>query len=472
LNKVLILAEGKEATNFISSITKYHMNVAEFDIIYQNSSDILEEFKVDGINFYQIPFTNFLDLNFFKLKNYSKIIIVIKNRFFALNALKSMQIFIEKNIFIEFVDFWGLDIQMENVSILKLPNLINSTLVDLLPDVPVFARNIGLGKEEIMEIQVPSSSSFIYRSVELINKDNKNKWQIVAIYRKDNIILPNKMSTIHPFDRLLIVGQPNILKDVFKNIKKDVGFFPAPYGNNIYLLIDKKEMSKEETSKLLKTAIHLQKKLKSKKLIVKVINPNLHTFNKLNKFSNIEVHIDYFNTDKQSVIMEDILKFSVGMFIINNDFYYKNIDFLLKLKKPFLKVGKESIKKCDSTAVLLRDSDEVAEISPVVFDISSQLKHKIKFFDYDPDNINKKKKDIVKYYENLSKMYYYKNVEFIIDNKNPYFEIKKNRGICFFVPFNKNIERKKFLATILAPKIAKIQTLFDEYNQFMIPTKD
>jgi len=160
------------------------------------------------------------------------------------------------------------------------------------------------------------------------------------------------------------------------------------------------------------------------------------------------------------------------MFIINNDFYYKNIDFLLKLKKPFLKVGKESIKKCDSTAVLLRDSDEVAEISPVVFDISSQLKHKIKFFDYDPDNINKKKKDIVKYYENLSKMYYYKNVEFIIDNKNPYFEIKKNRGICFFVPFNKNIERKKFLATILAPKIAKIQTLFDEYNQFMIPTKD
>ena len=53
MNKVLILAEGKEATNFISSITKYHMNVAEFDIIYQNSSDILEEFKVDGIIFHE-----------------------------------------------------------------------------------------------------------------------------------------------------------------------------------------------------------------------------------------------------------------------------------------------------------------------------------------------------------------------------------------------------------------------------------
>ena len=309
MNKVLILAEGKEATNFISSIIKYHINIAEFDIIYQNKSDILDDFRVEGISFYQIPFTNFLNLNYFKLKNYSKIIIVIKNRFFALNALNSMQIFIEKNIFIEFVDFWGLDIKMDNVNILKLPNLINSTLIDLLPDVPVFARNIGLDKEEVMEIQVPSSSSFIYRSVELINKDNKNKWQIVAIYRKDNIILPNKMSTIHPFDRLLIVGQPNILKDVFKNIKKDVGFFPAPYGNNIYLLIDKKEMTKQETSKLLKTAIHLQKKLKSKKLIVKVINPNLHTFNKLNKFSNIDVYIDYFNTDKQSVIMEYILKF-------------------------------------------------------------------------------------------------------------------------------------------------------------------
>jgi hypothetical protein len=471
LNRVLILAGGKEATNFISSITKHYLNVADFDIIYQNDSDILDEFKVDGINFYKIPFNNFVNLKFFQNKDYSKIIVVIKNRFFALNALKSLEYFIDKNILIEFVDFWGIDIEDKNVNVIKLPNIINATLIDLLPDVPVFARNIGLGKEEIMEVEVPASSIFIYRNVELLNNENKTKWRIVAIYRNDNLILPNKMTTIHPYDKVVIVGNAQVLKDVYKTIKKDVGMFPAPYGNNIYLLIDRATMKAKESSKLLKAAIHLQKKLKSKKLIIKIINPNLHRFDKLRKFENIEIYVDYYSTDIEQVLMEDLIKFSIGMFVIDNKFYYENMDFLLKLKKPFLKVGDESIKKCENSALLLKDDESIAEISPVVFDISSQLQTKIKFLDIDPENVKKEKKEIVEYYENLAKMYFYKNVEFIIDDKNPYFEIKKMKNICFFVPFNANIPRNKLLSFIM-PNTDKIQLLLDKYNQFMIPTKD
>jgi len=470
LNKVLILAQGREATTFIDSIAKHYLNVAEFDIIYQDDSDILDNFKVDGINLYKIPFGNFINLKFFQEKDYSKIIIVIKNKFFALNALDAVEYFTNKNIFVEFVDFWGIEIKDKNVSVANLPSLINSTLIDLLPNVPVFARNVGLGKEEIMEVQVPASSGFKYRNVELLNKENKGKWRIVAIYRNDTLILPTTMSTIQPYDRLLIVGQPKVLKDVYKNIKKEVGFFPAPYGNNLYLLIDRKEMKQKEASKLLKAAIHLQRKTKSKKLIIKIINPNLNKFDKLNKFENIEVFVDYYQTDKQKVMMEDLLRFSVGMFVINNKFYYENIDFLLKLKKPFLKVGLESIKKCNKTAILLRDDDSVAEISPVIFDLSSQLNAKIKFFDIDPENVHLKEKEITKYYKELAKMYYYKNVEFIVSNGNPKTEIK-DENICFFVPFNKEVPKNKF-SSILFPDLNKIHILFDKYNQFMIPTKD
>jgi len=471
LNKVLILAEGKEATNFIDSIVKHYLNIAEFDVIYQNKTDILEEFKVDGINFYQISFNNFLNLNYFKNKDYSKIIIVVKNRFFAMNALKEIQYFIDRNIFVEFVDFWGVKIKIPNVSVIGLQSLINSTLIDVLPNVPVFARNVGLGKEEIMEVQVPASSSFKYRNIELLNKENKNKWKIVALYRNGTLILPTAMSTIQPYDSLLIVGQPNVLKDVFKNIKKENGYFPAPYGNNIYLLIDRKEMKQKEASKLLKAALHLQRKTKSKKLIIKIINPNLNRFAKLNKFNNIEVYVDYYETDKQKVMMQDILKFSIGMFIINKRFYYKNIDFLLKLKKPFLKVGEDSIKKCDTTVLLLRDDDSMTEISPAVFDLSSQLQAKIKFLDIDPENVHLEKKEITKYYENLSKIYYYKNVEFYMSDKNPRQELKDMKNICFFIPFNRYVPRSKLLS-IFAPSLSKIQILFDKYNQFMIPTKD
>ncbi len=468
--RVLILAEGKDASNFIASIVKYYLNIAEFDVIYQNSSDILDEFKVEGINFYKIPFSNFMNLNYFNLKDYSKIIIVIKNKFFALNALKSVQSFLDKNITIEFVDFWGIEIEDEKVNVKKIPNIITSTLIDVLPNVPVFARNIGLGLEEIMEVQVPVGSSFVYRNISLLNDTNKN-WRIVALYRNDKLILPNKMTFIQAYDKLLIVGNPNVLKDVFKTIKKDVGLFPAPYGNNLYLFLDRKKVDSKTASKLLKSAIFLQRKLKSKKLFIRIKNPTLNNYVKLNKFENIEVHVDYYDVDTQNLILQDLLKFNIGMLIIDNKFYYKNIDFLLKIKKPFLKVGDESIKKCDFTALLISEDERVSEISPVVFDIANQLNKKIKFFDFDPENIKQIKKETMIYYENLAKIYYYKNVEFIMNDKNPYFEIKDMKNGCFFIPFNKNIPRKKLLS-LISPNTYNIQILMDKFNQIMIPTKE
>jgi hypothetical protein len=377
----------------------------------------------------------------------------------------------KKNIYIDFVDFWDIDIEYDNINVIKLPQIINSTLIDLLPDVPVFARGISVGKEEIMGVQVPVSSAFIYRNVELLNKENSTKWRIVALYRNEKLILPNKITTIQPYDHLLIVGQAKILKDVFKSIKKDVGMFPEPYGKRIYVLIDKKNMSKKEVSKLLKSAIFLQRKLKSQKLIIRIINPDLHMYRKLEKFDEIDICVDYIRDDVEEIMLDDFLKFRIGLFVIDNKFYYKYIDFLLKIKKPFLKIGdKESIKTCESTGLILRENDEVKELSSVVFDISSQMKCQIDFFDIDPDNVNLDKKEMVKYYENLAKMYYYKNVKFIINNKNPYFEFKKLKNICFFTPFNNKIPRNKLLS-IISPNLTRVQILMNDFNQFMIPTK-
>jgi len=471
LNRVLILAQGKEATNFLSSIVKDYINVAEFDVIYQNESDILDTFRVDGINLYKISFNSFINLSFFQKQDYSKIIIVIKNKFLAFNALESIEYFTKKNIVVEFVDFWGESIDIENVNVVHIPNIINATLIDLLPNVPVFARNIGLGREEIMQVEVPAGSAFVHRNVEILNKEGRGKWKIVAVYRNDNLIIPNKITTTRPYDKLIIVGNAQVLKDIYKNIKQEVGLFPAPYGNNIYLFIDRKNMTRYEVSKLLKSAIHLQRKLKSKKLIIRIINPNLHTFTKLEKFENIEVYVNYHLSDTQEVIMQDLLKFSIGLLVVNNKFYYKNIDFLLKLKKPFLKVGDESIKKCTSTALILREDESVAEISPVVFDISSQLETKLRLLDMDPENVKLEKKEITKYYEHLSQIYFYKNVEFIMNDKNLLFELKNMENLCFFIPFNSKIPRNKLLSLIM-PDNRKIELLLDKYNQFMIPTKD
>jgi hypothetical protein len=90
--------------------------------------------------------------------------------------------------------------------------------------------------------------------------------------------------------------------------------------------------------------------------------------------------------------------------------------------------------------------------------------------DIDPENVHLKEKEITKYYKELAKMYYYKNVEFIVSNGNPKTEIK-DENICFFVPFNQDVPKNK-LYSILFPDLNKVHILFDRYNQFMIPTKD
>ena len=91
MSRILILIEGKEGKKFVKTIIENYPNIAEFDIIYQNEIDIDDKLKVDGINFYKIPFSDFLNFPYFKKTIYSKIIVVIKNRYFAEKSLETLQ---------------------------------------------------------------------------------------------------------------------------------------------------------------------------------------------------------------------------------------------------------------------------------------------------------------------------------------------------------------------------------------------
>lgn len=57
---------------------------------------------------------------------------------------------------------------------------------------------------------------------------------------------------ILPNDRILAVGNPEILRQIFKSIKQNLGQFPAPFGSNILTCIDMVNMSKSEIELLLK----------------------------------------------------------------------------------------------------------------------------------------------------------------------------------------------------------------------------
>ena len=77
----------------------------------------------------------------------------------------------------------------------------------------------------------------------------------------------------------------------------------------------------------------------------------------------------------------------------------------------------KKVEKIQETVVVLDDKKSYEQISPIVFDISSQLKTKTKIYNLDPLGVENKT-DILDHFDNLSKIFNQK-IHLISDEKNP-----------------------------------------------------
>ncbi len=91
----------------------------------------------------------------------------------------------------------------------------------------VTPTNVGLGQGEIIEVSVMPTSILAGYPV---GKFTSRRWRIVAIFRGDKLILPRPKTVIKPGDRILIVGDPKILKYIAGLIKSGEPQFPLQFG--------------------------------------------------------------------------------------------------------------------------------------------------------------------------------------------------------------------------------------------------
>ena len=462
MNKILIFAGCQEASLLIKKISDNLLNLGEFHIIYEED-EIKNGFnEKENLFFYKINFYAYELYKNILHKDLNKIIIVVKNKKEAEFILKNS---INKKVPILFVKFW-LDFeipQQNNIEIIDIPQLLTNKIIDFLPGVPLFARDIGLGIGEILEVEVPPHSPFVYSHP---NKLQNDKARVAAIYRNNELRLINKNTLILPNDKLLLIGDPKELKDLFNKIKKNIGAFPQPYGQNIYLLIDMKNMEKKEISSLLKSALFLHRKLKNKKLIIKIINPSINNqIYKLYKFDNIEISSDYYETSYSECIKNDVKIYNIGLIVTNNDFFYQYSSLYFNLKLPIFKKGEESIKKCKGIKVLIQEN-EIKPIASVIFDLSFQLNKPLTFIDGDPENSHT---ELTEYLRNFAKLFNFQNVNIKNTKENPIFELNKEDNQCVISPFTKKPVPK--IWQILNPKMEYSYLFLNKFNQFLIPVK-
>jgi Trk K+ transport system NAD-binding subunit len=91
----------------------------------------------------------------------------------------------------------------------------------------VTPTNVGLGQGEIIEVAVMPTSIIAGYPV---GKFSSKRWRIVAIFRGDKLILPRPRTVVKPGDRVLIVGDPKILKYIAGLIKSGEPQFPLQFG--------------------------------------------------------------------------------------------------------------------------------------------------------------------------------------------------------------------------------------------------
>jgi hypothetical protein len=470
MKKILIILDGIVAKKLLHRIVESNTGENYYDVIYINDQ-IMPAKKPSNFTFYKFDPTSFSKLEMILDKNiHAEALIALNSKDEMLNVIKNIK---QKkpNMQMNILDYWGIELKDAYVNIYKGIDVLANGMVERLPNIPVVAQNIGLRQGEIMEIRIPFGSSYAYRYIGSIEQV---EWKIFGLYRNDRLISIKPSLILKPNDVILVIGKPKVLMQVFNAMSKNEGQFPMPFGHNIYLYLDLVAQKEYEVIKAIQEAMFLNEMLKNRKLIVKITRPtNVDIMDKIKaelaKDEGVVLEIDYHDKGFKAIVNEDVKKFDVGVFILSYELfaYRKDIEEIINLRIPILKLGLDKVVRTKETIVVLDDKKSYEQISPIVFDVASQLKTKTKVFDLDPIG-DENKSDILEHFDNLSKIFNQK-IQIISDEKNPIRVLKEQRNILQIMPLKRSMFKKRYFYEFFYTNSDLIAFDLQRFNQLLIP---
>jgi hypothetical protein len=442
MKNILILANGEVAQRFIRWVEESRIDTNNYYVVCSESLASL--FKtVGGVSFiYEDP-TSYLRLkNIMNEVSFSLVFIVMDEREEAMFSYRNIRILYPK-LRMVFLSYWhDLDLD-DGVQMVDANELMAGHLYEHLPNVPFVAKNIGLGRGEIMEVLVPFGSAYAYRHVGSVAH---RKWRIAVIYRGEKQILPNSATMIKPNDRLLLVGNPSVLEGVYKQIIRRKGLFPEPFGKNLYLILDM-DQGKESVLLQVSEAIFLAHQLSKSRLYIRVIHVNSSLIvSELRAFEteSIQLLINYHDDGLLTEIDYDTTYYDIGLFLLDNKLFRGDLQKRLYYQKRSIYLfGEEPIYNITHAVLLMDEELAMESLSSSVFDVSEILGLKLNLCNYDPEGDFLEKKNIIEHYESLSGLY---NFDINIEQKksNPIVELRARDEVLHIVPFEKSVLKHSF----------------------------
>jgi len=471
MKNILILADGSIAKHFVEWVGRKRVADNHYYVTCFNEGATPEKMgknitliKADPTSYARIR--HIMD----EVK-FSHVFIVMQNREDALYTLKNIRL-VEDKIRVIFVNQWDdpqIGCDEENVTVINTDELIAASLYDQLPNVPVIAQNVGLGKGEIMEIHVPFGSTYAFRHVGSILQ---RKWKIAAIYRKEKQILPTSATTILPNDTLLVLGKPIVLEGVYRTINKRIGLFPEPFGKNLYLLLDFRK-DRQEALFYLKESIYMLEKLEDKMLYVRILYPNDFTLiEKLKAYESerVTVSVCYDEDEIDRLIEYDIQEYDIGLILSSIEAFKeeKIMQVLYALRKVVYLFGDQPLHQVDEAVILMEDDDRKMEsISSTAFDVSESLGIEVCLCDFDPEGEFANRQIIVEHYETLSHIF---NMEIKIETKiaNPIRELSAMERVLQIAPFEETFHSNG-IWRMISTKVSDFLLTTAKHPKLLVP---
>ena len=465
MKRILIIADGTIARTFLERIEDLDASDNIYHIVYYKESTLPSQ-KSDKFIYYAFDPTSFTKLSMLLEDiEFYQAMLVLGNKIDMIATYENIRK-VSPILSVVIFDKWGIQFEDNNTTTVDVNERYANILSNYLPDIPLFAQNIGLGLGEIMEYKIPFGSAYVYRHVGNIEQ---KRWRIAAIFREQQIILPQPKTMLLPNDNILVVGNPNVLKGVYKSINRQFGQFPLPFGQNIYVILDMVEMSEKEIQKLCNDAMLLHANLNSKKLVFRILNPTYgKTLDKLKSYqqsTSMEIVLDFLSQELEDIVLQDITQYYIGLIITNKNFFKEHIDLLYLLHLPIFKIGDDGFLKIKHTVVLNRNSEKVEQLSSVIFDIASQLHIDISLIEFEPDMDDECIK-IAEHFENLSKLFEEK-VRIIKTKKNPIRTLMQQDDYLQLIVFDKKILKSGWLSFLSTNLEEQYVRFFDKPQLFL-----
>jgi len=123
----------------------------------------------------------------------------------------------------------------------EVDNIFASTATDIrnrIEHKTKAAHAIGIGKDEILEVEVHPNSRLANKPLGFVKPLN---WRIGILYREGNIIIPKGDTVLKPRDRVVILGDPQVLRTVAEILTFNYQKFPLDYGTSLIVFLSSRE---------------------------------------------------------------------------------------------------------------------------------------------------------------------------------------------------------------------------------------